>query len=114
MSAVGDLFQNLGSVMTFGIIPPAMPDIPELSMEDMDKITNNALSQLDTKLGDFSPDKITSDVDSLLKSLSLGDLGSMGQPPVLPTDTSNPSTPNTSTSPNTYKTYIPNNPMNPY
>lgn len=108
MSAVGDFFQNVGSVVTFGLIPPAMPDIKELSEEDLKKISDDTTLMLDTSLGDFNPDKITSDVESILKSVSLGDLGSMGQPPALPTDTFNPSTPNT------YNTYIPNNPMNPY
>lgn len=33
MSHVKDFFQNVGSFLTFGLIPPAMPDMPEFKVE---------------------------------------------------------------------------------
>jgi len=77
MSAVKDFFQNAGSVLTLGIIPPAMPHVEEFSEEDFQKLVKEAELNLglDTSLQDFP----ASDVESIEKLMT--DIPSYYTPP---------------------------------
>lgn len=85
MSAVKDFFQNVGSALTFGLIPPAKPHVDEISEEDINNILLNASSIVEQS---FDIEKIGSEVSSITSSIledSFVNPQNTSPPPALPT-----------------------------